>query len=74
MDETINQIIQHVAPGSFIVANERARCYSFEALQQLKQYATFSIESLHKFDTSGGKELLRTLGKILFFQIKKIRL
>lgn len=60
--EALKEIEKHSAPGSYIVANSRARCCSFESLQELKQYKVISVEQLQKFDPPGKNKLLNNLG------------
>ena len=69
--EALKEITKHSAPGSYIVANSRARCCSYEALQELKQYKMISVEQLQKFDPPGRNKLLNNLGMygIPFFQL-----
>lgn len=70
--EALKEIAKHSAPGSYIVANNRARCCNFESLQELKQYKVISVEQLQKFDPPGKNKLLNNLGMcILFFCIIK---
>lgn len=63
VEEALKEIVQHAAPGSFIVANGRARCCSYESLQELKQYKVISVENLQKFDPPGTNNLFNNLGK-----------
>lgn len=60
--EALKEITKHTAPGSYIVANSRARCCSYESLQELKQYKVISVEQLQKFDPPGKNKLLNNLG------------
>ncbi|XP_043792904.1 uncharacterized protein LOC122715060 [Apis laboriosa] len=62
--EALKEIAKHSAPGSYIVANNRARCCSFELLQELKQYKVISVEQLQKFDPPGKNKLLNNLETI----------
>ncbi|KAH0561331.1 uncharacterized protein LOC123264905 [Cotesia glomerata] len=64
IEEAIKQIVNQVLPGSYIVANSRARCCNYEALQDLKQYRVFSVEHLQKFDTPDTHKLLNNLATI----------
>lgn len=60
--EALKEITKHSAPGSYIVANSRARCCNYELLQELKQYKVISVEHLQKFDPPGKNKLLTNLG------------
>lgn len=60
--EALKEITKHCAPGSYIVANNRARSCSYESLQELKQYKVISVEHLQKFDPPGKSKLLNNLG------------
>ncbi|XP_012174007.1 uncharacterized protein LOC100648772 isoform X1 [Bombus terrestris] len=62
--EALKEIAKHSAPGSYIVANNRARCCNFESLQELKQYKVISVEQLQKFDPPGKNKLLNNLETI----------
>lgn len=62
--EALKEIVRHSAPGSYIVANSRARCCSFELLRELKQYTVISVEQLQKFDPPGKSKLLNNLETI----------
>ncbi|OAD56951.1 hypothetical protein WN48_02476 [Eufriesea mexicana] len=62
--EALKEITKHSAPGSYIVANNRARCCSFETLQELKQFKVISVEQLQKFDPPGKNKLLNNLETI----------
>ncbi|CAD6235091.1 GSCOCG00007801001-RA-CDS [Cotesia congregata] len=64
ISKAIKQIVNQVLPGSYIVANSRARCCNYEALQDLKQYGVFSVEHLQKFDTPDTHKLLNNLATI----------
>lgn len=68
--EALKEIAKHSAPGSYIVANNRARCCSFELLQELKQYKVISVEQLQKFDPPGKNKLLNNLGMYILLVIK----
>lgn len=65
--EALKEIEKHSAPGSYIVANNRARCCNFESLQELKQYKVISVEQLQKFDPPGKNKLLNNLGMCMLF-------
>lgn len=65
VEEALKEIVQHAAPGSFIVANSRARCCSYESIQELKQYKVISVEDLRKFDPPGTNNLFNNLGTSL---------
>ncbi|XP_044010384.1 uncharacterized protein LOC122854038 [Aphidius gifuensis] len=54
-DEAMNVIKGHILPGSFIVADKNAECYDFNAIVELKNYQTFSIDFLEKFDNDAQK-------------------
>ncbi|XP_063972769.1 uncharacterized protein LOC135160294 isoform X2 [Diachasmimorpha longicaudata] len=64
VEEAIKVITKQVLPGSFLVANRRARCCNYESLQELKQYGVFSVEYLQTFDGLGHQKLLGNLGTI----------
>ncbi|XP_015602233.1 uncharacterized protein LOC107271126 [Cephus cinctus] len=64
VEEALKEIIQHVMPDSYIVANSRARCCSYESLQELKQYRVISVEHLQKLDPPGKNKLLNNLETI----------
>ncbi|XP_011308880.1 uncharacterized protein [Fopius arisanus] len=64
VEEAIKVITKQVLPGSFLVANSRARCCNYESLQELKQYSVFSVEYLQKFDNPDHQKLLSNLGTI----------
>ncbi|KAF7991692.1 hypothetical protein HCN44_010493 [Aphidius gifuensis] len=52
---SMNVIKGHILPGSFIVADKNAECYDFNAIVELKNYQTFSIDFLEKFDNDAQK-------------------
>lgn len=60
--EALKEIVKHTVPGSYIVANDRVCCCSYESLQNLRQYKIISIEQLQKFDPPGKSKLLNNLG------------
>lgn len=60
--EALKEIVKHTVPGSYIVANDRVCCSSYESLQSLRQYKIISIEQLQKFDPPGQSKLLDNLG------------
>ncbi|KAL0104259.1 hypothetical protein PUN28_017171 [Cardiocondyla obscurior] len=62
--EALKEIVKHTVPGSYIVANERAYCCSYEVLQNLRQYQIISVEQLQKFDPPGKNKLLDNLETI----------
>lgn len=62
VEEALRETMRHTVPGSYIVANDRACCCSYESLQNLKQYKVVSVEQLKKFDTPGKSKLLNNLG------------
>ncbi|XP_048514099.1 uncharacterized protein LOC105683282 isoform X2 [Athalia rosae] len=64
VEEALKEIVCHAVPGSFIVANSRARCCSYESLQELEQYKVISVENLQKFDCPGHNNLLNNLETI----------
>lgn len=64
--EALKEITRHTVPGSYIVANDRARCCNYESLQSLRQYKIISVEQLQKFDPPGKSKLLDNLGNYLF--------
>ncbi|XP_046426025.1 uncharacterized protein LOC124182594 isoform X1 [Neodiprion fabricii] len=64
VEEALKEVVRHAAPGSFIVANSRARCCSYESLQELKQFKVISVENLQKFDAPGTNNLLHNLETI----------
>lgn len=55
VEEALSEIVKHVARGSYIVANGRARCCNYESVKELNQYHVISVEYLQKFDTNGLK-------------------
>ena len=62
VEEALNEICAHAKPGSYLIANRRARCCNYESLKELKEYKVISIEDLQKYDTPGKNELLHNLG------------
>ncbi|KAM0731755.1 hypothetical protein ACS0PU_001297 [Formica fusca] len=62
--EALKEIVKHTVPGSYIVANDRVCCCSYESLQSLRQYKIISIEQLQKFDPPGQSKLLDNLETI----------
>lgn len=70
--EALKEIAKHSAPGSYIVANNRARCCSFDLLQELKQYKVISVEQLQKFDPPGKNKLLNNLGMYIYCLLSNI--
>lgn len=62
VEEALNEITQHVLPGSFIVANNKARCCNYESIKELQHYAVLNVEYLQKFDAPGKNKLLGILG------------
>lgn len=60
--EALKEIVKHTVSGSYIVANDRVCCCSYESLQSLRQYKIISIEQLQKFDPPGKSKLLDNLG------------
>ncbi|KAG7203326.1 hypothetical protein KM043_010414 [Ampulex compressa] len=62
--EALKEITRHTVPGSYIVANNRARCCNYESLQELKQYKVISVEHLQKFDPPGKNKLFNNLETI----------
>lgn len=67
VNEALKEIAKHSAPGSYIVANNRARCCNFESLQELEQYKVISVEQLQKFDPPGKNKLFNNLGMYMLF-------
>lgn len=63
VEEALKEITRHTVPGSYIIANNKARCCSYESLLELKQYKVISVEQLQKFDPPGKGKLLENLGK-----------
>lgn len=63
VEEALSEIIQHVLPGSYVVANGRARCCNYESVKELKQYAVLCVEYLQKFDSTNRNKFATTLGK-----------
>jgi len=63
--EALKEITRHAIPGNYIVANDRARCCSYESLRSLRQYKIVSVEQLQKFDPPGKSKLLNNLGKLV---------
>ena len=66
VEEALSQIINHVLPGSYIIANSRARCCNYESVRELKQYGVLSVENLQKFDLPNKSKLATSLGKNQF--------
>ncbi|KAK2583530.1 hypothetical protein KPH14_009486 [Odynerus spinipes] len=64
VEEALKEITRHTVPGSYIIANNKARCCSYESLVDLKQYKVISIEQLQKFDPPGKCKLLENLETI----------
>ncbi|XP_011330205.1 uncharacterized protein LOC105275216 isoform X2 [Ooceraea biroi] len=62
--EAVMEIARHAMKGSFIVANERVSCCSYETLLRLKQYKIISVEQLQKFDPPGKNKLFDNLETI----------
>lgn len=62
VEEALKEMARHTVPGSYIVANNRACCCSYESLQRLKQYKVIDVEQLQKFDPPGRSKLLDNLG------------
>ncbi|KAF7380095.1 hypothetical protein HZH66_014450 [Vespula vulgaris] len=64
VEEALKEITRHTVPGSYIIANNKARCCSYESLLELKQYKVISVEQLQKFDPPGKCKLLENLETI----------
>ncbi|XP_012277776.1 uncharacterized protein LOC105698267 [Orussus abietinus] len=64
VEEALKEVVRHALPGSYIVANSRARSCNYESLQELKQYRVISVEYLQKFDPPGKNKLLSNLETI----------
>ncbi|EFN82351.1 hypothetical protein EAI_01492 [Harpegnathos saltator] len=64
VEEALKEMVRHTVPGSYIVANNRAYCCSYESLQSLKQYKVISVEQLQKFDSPGKRRLQDNLETI----------
>ncbi|KAJ8681214.1 hypothetical protein QAD02_017001 [Eretmocerus hayati] len=64
VEEALNEIRAHAKPGSYLIANKRARSCSYESLKELKDYHVISIEDLQMYDTPGKSELLSDLETI----------
>ena len=64
VEEALNEIVRLALPGSFIVANYRARCCNYESIKELAQYSVTSIEYLQKFDMPGTNKLLSNIETI----------
>ncbi|XP_003428052.1 uncharacterized protein LOC100680094 isoform X1 [Nasonia vitripennis] len=64
VEEALNEIRAHAVPGSFLIANKRARCCNYEALKELQEYTVLCIEDLQTYDTPGKNELLANLETI----------
>lgn len=67
VEEALKEITRHTVPGSYIIANNKARCCSYESLLELKQYKVISVEQLQKFDPPGKCKLLENLGKFFSY-------
>ncbi|KAF7989172.1 hypothetical protein HCN44_007482 [Aphidius gifuensis] len=63
-DEAIDVIKRHILPGSFIVANKNSKCFNFNAIVELKNYQTFSIDVLEQFDNNDTQKLRDNLATI----------
>ncbi|XP_058791625.1 uncharacterized protein LOC131664495 [Phymastichus coffea] len=64
VEEALKEICAHAKPGSYLLANQRARCCNYESLQELKEYRVICIEDLQIYDTPGKNELLGNLKTI----------
>lgn len=62
VEEALNEIRAHAVPGSFLIANKRARCCNYESLKELQDYRVLCIEDLQTYDTPGKNELFANLG------------
>lgn len=63
VEEALKEIMRHTVEGSYIVANNRVCCCSYDSLQSLRRYKIVDIEQLQKFDPPGKSKLLDNLGK-----------
>lgn len=66
VEEALNVICSHAKPGSYLIANQRARCCNYESLKELTEYKVICIEDLQIYDTPGKNELLGNLGECRF--------
>lgn len=62
VEEALNEISMHARPGSFLIANRRARCCNYESVKELQGYKVISLEDLQTYDPPGKNDLLSNLG------------
>ncbi|XP_066587379.1 uncharacterized protein [Prorops nasuta] len=63
-EKVLKEIINHIQPGSYIVANNQARYCNYDNLSTLRQYKVFSVEQLQRFDPPGTTKLINNLATI----------
>ncbi|XP_023247428.1 uncharacterized protein LOC106635802 isoform X2 [Copidosoma floridanum] len=64
VEEALKEICAHAKPGSYLIANKKARCCNYESLKELKDYKVVSLEGLQTHDTPGKNELLNNIETI----------
>lgn len=71
IEEALRVICSHIKPGSYVIANSKARCCNYESLKGLIDYKVISFEDLQIYDTPGKIDVLSNLGKCFNFKNKK---